>query len=81
MSRVQCCEAFWDSRRLTACPRCDTPLRTTEDREHPRILEIDQAAQMQLETRRQLSTPDKPGWWRNAPNLHAVGHQPNDNEL
>ena len=53
----------------------------TERAEHPEVIRIDREAQMALEVRRQLSRPDKPGWWRNEPNPHAVGRAVSDDEL
>lgn len=83
MRRIKCCEASWDTFRLSNCPRCHTRLRKIASTvpEHPTILEIDEEAQATLEIRRLLAQPDTPGWWRNAPNPHAVGHQLNDDEL
>lgn len=55
----------------------------TEDgpQESLEVLRIDREAQLILESRRQFTRPQKPGWWRNSPNPHAVGNKINDDEL
>ena len=43
--------------------------------------EIDREAVAKLELKHSLAKPNRPGWWRGAPNPFAVPYKENDDEL
>ena len=53
----------------------------TDDPPPPTPEEIDREAVAKLKLKHSLAKPDRPGWWRGAPNPWAVPYKENDDEL